>query len=151
MFAYPFGANHGGSVLTSICVAMAAWVLIRRDCKSLLVMFAAIFGLAFVAAALQKYPYGDNSRLVQYLAPIVCLMAGLGLANILAMAPKVVWRQRMMLSYVVMLFVMAGGIFVFDLLHPFKHGVDRVHQGFARWFWSQDWSDSQVICLKTDW
>lgn len=151
MFAYPLGADKGGSVLTSICVAAAAWILYRRNRKSLLAMFGGILALAFVAAALHRYPYGGNSRLVQYLAPIVCLLGGLGLATILASLPKPVWRRRMLAAYLSTLLVMAGAVLVYDLVHPFKHRVDLVHQGFARWFWGQDWTGAQVVCLKTDW
>jgi hypothetical protein len=151
MFAYPFGADNGGSILTSICVAVAAWMLYRQQRKSLLCMFAGVFVLAFLAAAVHRYPYGGNSRLVQYLAPIICLLAGLGLAIILAKSPQIAWRRRALACYLATLVVMGGGVMVYDLVHPFKHRVDVVHQGFARWFWGQNWSDSKVVCLKTDW
>ena len=62
----------------------AAWMLYRQQRKSLLCMFAGVFALGFAAAAVHRYPYGANSRLVQYLAPIICLLAGLGFAIILA-------------------------------------------------------------------
>ena len=41
--------------------------------------------------------------------------------------------------------VIAVGQIVRDLTHPYKHRCDWDHQGFARWFWSQDNSSAELL------
>ena len=155
MFAYPFGADKGGSILTSICVAIAAWVLYRQGRKSLLCMFAGIFVLAFIASAVHRYPYGGNSRLVQYLAPIICLLAGLGLATILAALPRVVWRRRAaaVASYLGLLMIMGCGRLRRTIWHiPSNIASMQSTQGFASLVLGTELVRTRrVVCLKTDW
>ena len=39
------------------------------------------FALALVAASLKRYPYGSEARLMQFAAPSICLLSGLGAAS----------------------------------------------------------------------
>jgi hypothetical protein len=78
LFAYPLGAEYGGSLLTvALCLAgaCACW---RGGQRPLLVMCLLPFGLNLAAAALHRYPYGEHPRLMQHLAPAICLLAGAG-------------------------------------------------------------------------
>lgn len=78
LFAYPLGAEGGGSLLTvALCLAgaAAAW---RGRRQALLAMCLVPFGLNLLAAALHRYPYAEHPRLMQHLAPGVCLLAGAG-------------------------------------------------------------------------
>jgi hypothetical protein len=52
----------------------------RRD-RHLFVLLLAPFLLTFIAAAMRKYPYGGSARVAQYVAPAVCLLAGLGVSG----------------------------------------------------------------------
>src|SRR5262249_39553390 len=84
MMSYPIGGERGASAVTTICVALAAVVLWRRGRKSLLAILLAPLGLGFVAACVGGYPYGGSARTMQYIAPAICLMTGLGGAALLA-------------------------------------------------------------------
>ena len=37
-------------------------------------------GLNLIAAAMQRYPYGGHLRFTLYLAPVICVLAALGVA-----------------------------------------------------------------------
>src|SRR5262249_2175169 len=64
MFAYPDGGAYGLSALTTLCVAAAVLALWRRGPKArtVLSLLLAPFGLALVAAAAHRYPYGVSAR-----------------------------------------------------------------------------------------
>ena len=148
LFAYPFGGENCGSIVTTIGFAVGVWLLARRRQYTLLGIVAGVFGLALLAAALRRYPYGDNSRLVQYLAPLICLLAGLGWACLVAGIRSANWQRLGLSGAVVALFVCGAGIAVFDMVHPYKHRVELVHRGFARWFWTEHLAGSDVVCLS---
>jgi hypothetical protein len=79
MFAYPAGGDHGASTLTTVMVVAAVVVWLRRGgSRAVLGLLLAPFGLGLVAAALGRYPYGGSARTMQYLAPAIVLLAGLG-------------------------------------------------------------------------
>jgi hypothetical protein len=82
MFAYPVGAEHGASIVTSIAVLLGIWRLARRQPEVLAIALPA-FALTAFAALLQKYPYGGSARVAQHLAPFICLLVGYGTAFIL--------------------------------------------------------------------
>jgi hypothetical protein len=83
MAAYPIGAAAGGSAATVLLALLGAQRLWGRR-RWLLVLFAWLFALGLIAAALRAYPYGASCRLDQHLAPVWCLLAGQGLAVLLA-------------------------------------------------------------------
>src|SRR5262245_8820792 len=145
LLAYPVGGERGGSILTAICCGVGIWILTRQRRRTLLWMFAGIVALAWIAAALRRYPYGDNSRLVQYLAPPICLLAGLGAAGLITAlrSPQAQYRAALTLSTLLAL----GGLAItaFDLVHPYKYHAAYVHRGFAQWFWSSQGAGSAVV------
>jgi hypothetical protein len=66
MFAYPAGAERGGSVVTFALFALgAAWCWRHRP-RWLLGLCLAPFALHLLAAALHRYPYGASARLAQH-------------------------------------------------------------------------------------
>ena len=146
MFAYPIGGARGASVATTLCCLIGGITAWKRGQKLFPVMFLSTLGLAFTAGVLQAYPYGSNTRLVLYLAPFICLLAGQGGAELLVRVCKAQDRQRCSLASLAMLAAIGVGILVFDLVHPYKHGVDQVHQGFARWFWTRHAADYDLYC-----
>ena len=150
MFAYPFGGERCGSILTTLASAAGAWLLLRRRQFALLGAFAGIFALAFTAASLQRYPYGDNARLVQYLAPPICLLAGLGWAASIAAVRSAAYQRWSILGATAALGLCGIGIAGFDLVHPYKHHVDLVQRGFAQWFWTSYVAGADVVVLPTD-
>ena len=79
MFAYPAGGDLGASTLTTGLVAGGD----RGLCASRLeadprAACSTPFALGLVAASLGRYPYGGSARTMQYVAPAIILMAGLG-------------------------------------------------------------------------
>jgi hypothetical protein len=77
MFAYPHGSANGGSTVTFLLVVLGAISLFRTD-RSRLWLLLGPLAFTFVAAALEKYPYGGSARTSLYMAPAICLLAGLG-------------------------------------------------------------------------
>jgi hypothetical protein len=149
MLAYPVGGQRGGSTLTFLLCVVAAVVMFRRGQRTILAMVLGTLVLAFLAAAIHRYPYGGNSRLVQYLTPPACLMAGLGAAVLLARLRT--WQAQRLAAGAVLL-TMAGlgfGILLHDLARPYKIEADFDHRGFARWFWTQA-ADADTLCVLTD-
>jgi hypothetical protein len=82
-FAYPVGGRAPGSIATVALFVIGAVHLWRRNRPLLLTLVLTPFVLTFVAAALHKYPYGGSVRTSMYLAPAICLTAGLGLYRVL--------------------------------------------------------------------
>ena len=85
MFAYPGGGNRGASTMTLVLVLVAAAALWRRGQRTLLAILVMPMAVAIAAAALKLYPYGGQARIMQYLAPAICLLAGLGLSVLLSL------------------------------------------------------------------
>src|SRR5262249_3501419 len=61
---------------------LGIWQLGHSRQWSLLTLCLAPFALTFLAAALHRYPYGGSARYEQHLAPLICLLAGSGLAAV---------------------------------------------------------------------
>jgi hypothetical protein len=146
MFAYPLGGKPGTCCVTLACFLVGFWGLVRRGDRLLALMLAAPFVLGLVSGVLRLYPYGDNERLVQYLGPAICLLAGLGAAQLAALVRPAAPR-RAAVALAVLLGAIAGGQTVRDLTHPYKHRCDWDHQGFARWFWNQDADTAELVAM----
>jgi 4-amino-4-deoxy-L-arabinose transferase-like glycosyltransferase len=124
MAAYPIGAQRGGSVVTLAICLLGAWSLWRRQQSDLLLLFAAVFVLWFIAAALHKYPMGP-CRLGQHAAPIYCLLAGAGGAELLRriMPPGRAWAG---VAAIVLLLIAVGiGGMVRDVIRPYRDSEAR--------------------------
>jgi hypothetical protein len=83
MLAYPFGGPGFGSTLTFILCAIGVVTFWRRRQFLLLGLTMLPLVLNFVAAALQRYPYGGHMRMTLYLAPMFCILTAVGLAAVL--------------------------------------------------------------------
>ncbi len=88
VFAYPCGGERGASILSLALFIVGAVAMWRCRRKVILLTCLAPFGLALMAAAIRRYPYGgvtDGSpaRVMQYLVPSICLLAGVGGAALL--------------------------------------------------------------------
>lgn len=155
LFAYPCGAARGVSTLTfSLCV-VAAVALWRRGRTTVLAACLMPFGLGLVAAAMRRYPYGGaahggSTRFMQYLAPGICLLAGLGAATVLGWLPYP--RRRLILLRAVLVALVAVGIVPLaqDLARPYRSVHARRSRQFARDFWPALARDAEVACLRWD-
>ncbi len=149
MFAYPFGAEHGGSLLTFVCFCVALFELFRRGRRDMAITIAGWFALSMVAAALHRYPYGSHARLSQYLVPAICLLAGSGGALLLARLRQPAWQSATVRLCLIGGGLLAGGMLVRDVAHPFKTKLDQDHRAFARQFWNAA-PESLTVCAYTD-
>ena len=76
--AYPVGGPNWASSATLILVVVGVWQLGRRRNGILLGLCLAPAGLHFLAALLQKYPYGGHVKFSQYLCPLSAAWPRLG-------------------------------------------------------------------------
>ncbi len=150
MFAYPDGGQSGASSLTFLCFVIAVVSLARRRMGTVLALGLTPFALCLAAAALHRYPYGMSARTMQFVAPTICLFAGLGIAALIGKFRAARVRHRVLAGLLAALAVMALGRMSYDLLYPYKSAEDERHRGFARWFWPELARSAELTCPKVD-
>ena len=127
MLAYPAGGKNYASTATFLLVIAGVLTLVRRSRSSrqTSIMLLSIPGLALIAAALKKYPYGGSVRTTLYLAPVICVFAAVGLRGLIAASNRPrKFRRGLLITVFLLMAVQIGGI-VRDVLHPFKTEGDR--------------------------
>jgi hypothetical protein len=152
MLSYPVGGPRCASLATTLVCLLGLGVLVRRRRWDLLTLGLAPLALNFAAAAVQRYPYGGHVRVVLYLMPFVCLLAGLGLAAVLGWfaerrAERAAWLPAMLM----VLALVPIGSMIRDASHSGKTPSDVRARDFARWFWFEQARQAELVCLKTDW
>jgi hypothetical protein len=151
MFAYPFGgADHGSGALTFGCCVVGSVFLVRQRRATLLAICIAPFVLTFVAASVERYPYGGFARTSQHLAPAICLLAGLGAARLIARIRREAFQTGAIVTAAGLLAIFAAGQMTRDLTHPYRTEHDQRVREFARWFWSDKAIDAELVCARTD-
>jgi hypothetical protein len=155
MFAYPCGGERGASSLTVFLFAVGAGVLWCRGPKVIVLTCLAPFGLALAAAAIRRYPYGgvaDGSpaRVMQYLVPSICLLAGLGSATLLGLFHNP--RRRLRVLRVGLVVLAAVGVLPLaaEAFHPFRSIHAQRARLFARQFWPNFVREAEPVCLRWD-
>ena len=108
------------------------------------------FGLGFLAAALRRYPYGYSARFMLYLAPVICLLAGLGAARLISLIRAETIRFRALVALIVVLFLFGAGSILIDIIHPYKNLEDVASRDFARWFWDEKKRGAELVCVFAD-
>ena len=93
--------------------------------RDVLALCLAPFVVALVAAALRRYPYGgvthgSPARIMQFLAPSICLLAGIGLANEAATLPRSGLRPRMLRLGVILLVLVGIVPLAVEARHPYR-------------------------------
>lgn len=149
MMAYPIGDDHYGSTLTLVCFVVAIVTLVRCKEHTIAALVLAPLVLAFVAAALRRYPYG-GPRAMQYYAPLACLMAGFGATCLIGWIGREDVRRRAFGITVTALLVVGMATLARDMSHPFKELEDLDYRGFARWFWKECAAEGELVCVQTD-
>lgn len=152
LVAFPVGGERGASILSAVCMVVGVAVLWKTRRVALGLLLLAPFAVHFVAAALQRYPYGGHVRFSQHLAPAVCILIGLGVAT------AADWfRQRgrngqaFCQGALGVLALVALGCIGRDLAHPYKTESDMRARSFAQWFWFVNEHNCEILCLETDW
>lgn len=150
MFAYPAGGVQGASTLTTVLVAFAILAYIRRGSKTVLALLLTPFAFGLVAAALGRYPYGGSARTMQYVAPAIHLMAGLGAGVLLARLPQPLWRERAQRWVLTAMLFIGLGMIAWDVTHPFKAPFFQGSRELARRFWAEESAGAELVCARND-
>jgi len=149
--AYPLGGPNWASSVTLIFVLTGLWGLWQRRNAVLLGLCLAPAGLHFLAAMLQKYPYGGHVKFSQYLAPMICCLTAVGVVQ------SFVWwssrglsvRRALVCGYT-LLAAIGFGVIVRDIARPYKTQSDFRARAFAQGFWFCAQRTEEVACLKSD-
>lgn len=151
LLGFPIGSPYGGSTLTLLACATGVIWLVRRREGTWLLLTLSPFAAQFVAAALESYPYGGHVKFSQHLAPMICILAGLGVA---AWADKLHSRpraaQRLAIGALLFPVLVGLGTVVRDLARPYKTESDQRARAFAQWFWFNAELECETICLTSD-
>ncbi len=129
MMAYPYGGHDFGSVATTILVIAGSIRMGRhRARRPLLFLLLGPLAFAMVAAALHRYPYGTSTRVMLYMAPAFCLLAGEGI-----MAATGLWQQSRHGAFVVagLLGLIPLVCMGSDIAMPYKMYEDVEHRRLA--------------------
>jgi hypothetical protein len=150
MLAYPGGGRRGASAGTLILVVIAAVVMWRRGQKTVLGLLLAPLFLTLLAAIPRLYPYGGEARIMQFTAPAICLLAGLGLGTVLGWLRRPKLRTAGVRLAAIGLAVSAVGILALELRHPYRMLYDQHARDFARRFWPEQAAEARIGCLEWD-
>lgn len=149
--AYPVGGPNWASSLTLIFVLTGIWRFARRRNAVLLGLCLAPAGLHFLAALLQKYPYGGHVKFSQYVAPAICCLAGAGIAESITWWSRRGIPVRRSLALASALLAAIGlGVVVRDIARPYKTLSDFRARAFAQGFWFARQQEEEVACVKSD-
>jgi hypothetical protein len=125
-----------------------AWRLWRDGRQSLLFLCLLPFGLNLIAALLHLYPYGTSARIMQHVAPAVCILAGAGIAALFTFKarPLPELRRPSALAFGILILIGIGGIGR-DVLKPHKTESDYQVRHLAREILGQTGPDDQIVIL----
>jgi hypothetical protein len=156
MFAYPCGGERGASILTLLLFTVGVGVLWYRGRQTIVLACVAPFAMALAAAAVRRYPYGgpvahgSPARVVQYLAPAICLLAGLGAAALVALCRDPRHRRLAVRAALVSLAAIGVIPLAADAFHPYRAVHAQRAREFARRFWPEFVRDAEPVCLRWD-
>jgi hypothetical protein len=150
MFAYPDGGQRGESAATAALCLVAIAALWRRGGRIPLALLLAPFGLTLVAASLRRYPYGGEARIAQHLAPMICLLTGLGSAVVLRALPRPRDTRRGLAVTLAGLVCLGIGTVARDFATPYRSDYEFRAREFARWFWTEKGRDAELACSRSD-
>lgn len=144
MMAYPIGGAHGASIVTLVLV-IAGSVTLWRTRRALLLLLLGPPALNLIAAALHAYPYGGTARTSLYMAPAICLLAGVGLVSLIAW--KLPYeRRRVAIPLVgVVLGLIAVVCMARDVAEPFKKPETRESRRVVRSLSERVGADDRVV------
>jgi hypothetical protein len=149
--AYPVGGPRWASSATLILVVIGLWHFSRRRNFILLGLCLAPAGLHFLASALQRYPYGGHVKFSQYLAPMICCLAGAGGAQALAwLSARPSLARRSLALACTALAAIGLGVVVRDIALPYKTQSDFRARAWARGFWFGAASAEELACVESD-
>ncbi len=150
VFAYPVGGANGASLLTVACVAVGVRDLIRRGKGVIVAAMLAPLALALCASSFRYYPFGETERLMQFEGPMVCLLAGYGLAWTIGLAFRPRTYRRWVVGFLILFASIGAGTIVADIARPAKTIEDLRARAFARSFWVDQARNAELACVQAD-
>ncbi len=135
LMPYPMGGENFASVGTLLVVMVGVVALVRSKRFGVLLLLAGPVALGLFAAFVHKYPFGTPTRLQLYLAPVFCLLAGMGLGTLLPRIPAPSWRGPMRVACL-LLACIAVATMAKDVLVPQKSSTDEALRDATRLIWA---------------
>ena len=90
-------------------------------------------------------------RIPLFMAPIFCLLTGLGAAAFLSLLKNRRWSAAgPVKAAMVVLLLIAVGTAVRDFFKPYKEPCWGRNRDFARWFWCDKAQDAELACYVND-
>lgn len=150
MLAYPIGGQHGASLVTLLLVLAGVATLVRQRSWPLLALCTLPFGLGLLAALLHRYPYGASARLAQHLAPLVCVLGGIGLARGIEWVAAV-WplRRRLVVATAGLLALFGICCLVRDVVRPTKTDTELWARQLVHDIFSQAGDEPIVVVSRS--
>ncbi|MCU0913338.1 MAG: glycosyltransferase family 39 protein [Planctomycetes bacterium] len=153
LLAHPAGAENGGSVVTALFVTLGLIAFLRCGKPKTALLFWLPLALHFAAAVLRRYPYGGHVKFSMYVAPMIYVMFGAGIAALLGLdlrKGKTADFLRNVRIVLIVAAILGLATVARDLLHPYKTKSDLRARAFARWFWSSANFADEAVDLKAD-
>jgi hypothetical protein len=156
MLAYPCGGERGASTFSLLACLLGVLVLVRRRLWTNLGILLAPLALAIVAAGLRLYPYGgpaphgSAARIMQYAAPALCLLIGLGASTALDAIRSVSWRSRLFRWACLGLLSVGFVSQAASYRHPYRAYQAQAARKFSRQFWPEISRGAEVVDLRWD-
>jgi hypothetical protein len=132
LMPYPVGGRNAGSTLTLICFVAGIVDFVRARRKGLLVLLGVTVGLALAAAVMRRYSFGAPARAQLYLAPLIILYVGAGLARLLTLRSTL--QQARTRSCIAMIVLAAVAVVSMgrDIVKPAKTTSDQIVRDWSR-------------------
>lgn len=138
LMPYPVGGENFASTGTLLFVIVGTVMLARGKRWGVLALLFAPVLLGLIAGFLQRYPFGQPTRLQLYLAPMFCLLAGQGLAALMTWLGVAVrapaWRSPLRVACVLLAGISIATM-ARDVLVPSKSSTDAALRDAARVIW----------------
>jgi hypothetical protein len=145
-FSYPAGGARGASTATTLLVVAGVAALYRSGRRAWIPVLLAPMLLGLIAALMGRYPFGGSARTMQYAAPAICILAGLGASRLIFRMN----RPRLVRIGLGLLLFTAAAPTVQAIVKPYKMIEDHKAREFARVFWVDEGKNAEVACLKRD-
>jgi Dolichyl-phosphate-mannose-protein mannosyltransferase len=156
LMAYPCGGERGASCLSLVACVAGATVLIRSGRSAIVAILLGPLLLGMVAAGLRLYPYGgpaphgSAARIMQYAAPGLCLLIGLGFSSGLEWVRARMGSDRPLRLACLGLLVVGVCPLVEGFRHPYRAYQAEAARNFAREFWPEVSRGAEVADLRWD-
>jgi hypothetical protein len=146
MFAYPQGGPNFASTLTTLLFLVGASALLIRRQGRLVLLFGGVALATMLAALMERYPYGGSVRVSIFFAPLICLIAAVGVTTFIDQLVPPGGRNFARGGVAVALVVLALVGITRDVLVPHKAPEDAYMRAVMRDV-SQRFAPNDVVAV----